>query len=236
MKCGCTLSTRGDVVSLPNHLRPRILSGLRDGEVSSILSAAKHRKFRASTIVVHQDDAAERFFLLASGHGKQFVLTSQGRKVPLLWLTAGQTFGGATILASPTQYLASTEVLTDSCTLTWERQTIRKLVCSFRDLLDNFLSISFTEHITSLVAAQVLLVNDDARGRLAQLLLSLGSGVGVPTSEGIELQIKNEDLAAGANVSQFTASRTLSEWQRAGIVTKRRGKLVLRKPEFLLAS
>jgi CRP/FNR family transcriptional regulator, nitrogen oxide reductase regulator len=56
------------------------------------------------------------------------------------------------------------------------------------------------------------------------------------SSEGIELNIRNEELANEANITIFTASRFLSEWQRKGILTKSRGKVVLRSPETLMLS
>lgn len=185
-------------------------------------------------MIVHQGDRADRFFLLTSGYGRHFVMSSVGGKTLLHWLTAGQIFGGAAILATPIPYLASTELLSESCALAWDRQTIRELVFRWHALMDNLLSISVTEHIAWLVAAQVSLTCDDARGRIAHFLLSLACGIGIVASDGIELQIKNEDLAAGANVTPFTASRALSQWQRAGVLIKRRGKVVLRKPELLL--
>ena len=80
------------------------------------------------------------------------------------------------------------------------------------------------------------MTSDDARGRIAHFLLSLACGIGVATADGIELRIKNEDLAAAANVTPFTASRVLSQWQRAGVLARHRGKVVLRKPGLLLWS
>ena len=195
---------------------------------------AKHRRFTASSVVLHQGDPAERLFLLTSGQGRHFVTTNEGRKIPLHWLTAGQIFGGAALLANSILYLASTELISDSCALVWDRQTIRALISRCPELLDNALSISVTEHIAWMVASQVSLTSDDARGRIAHYLLSLACGIGVVSHDGIELKINNEDLAAGANVTPFTASRVLSQWQRAGVLTKRRGKLVLRKPRTLV--
>lgn len=164
------------------------------------------------------------------------MVSNAGRRTVLHWLTAGQIFGGATILAYPSTYLASTELLTDCCALAWDRKTIRELISRYPQLLENLFSISVTEHIAWLVAAQVSLTSDDARGRIAHSLLSLACGIGVVTSEGIELPIKNEDLAGVANVTPFTASRAVSQWQRDGVLTKQRAKIVLRKPELLLLS
>ena len=187
-------------------------------------------------MIINQEDPAERFFLLTSGHGRHFVITSEGRKILLHWLSAGQIFGGAAILSTPYQYLACTEVLTDSCALVWERQTIRQLATTFPVLFDNLLSIAVTESIAWSTAAHVSLSADDAQGRVAHLLVSLASAIGKAIRAGVELRVLNEDLAEGANVTPFTVSRCLTEWQRAGILTKRRGKILLRKPELLLAA
>lgn len=233
MSCACELSPGKQIKDLPTNLRPRFLSGLPKAELDSVLSAAKHRQFRAS-VIIHHGEPAERCFLLLSGGGRQFVTTNEGRKILLYWLTAGQLFGGAAMLSTPMQYFASTELLSDSCALVWDRQTIRELVSRYPQLLDNALSIAATEHIAWLISAQISLSSNDARGRIANLLASLACGIGKTTSDGIELKITNEDLSAGANVTPFTVSRALSEWQRAGVLTKGRGTVLLRKP-FLLA-
>jgi CRP-like cAMP-binding protein len=236
VNCGCTLSTSGRVVELPKRLRPRFLYGLPNPELNSILSTAKHCKFTRPAVMIHQGDPAERFFLLTHGRGRHFVMTPEGKKIVLQWLTAGQIFGGAALLSRSIPYIASTELLSDSCALLWDRQTIREFVCRCPELLDNALSISVTEHLAWMVSSQVSLTSDDARGRIAHLLLSLACGIGVVQNDGIGLEIKNEDLAAGANVTPFTASRVLNEYQRAGALSKRRGKVVLQKPELLLVS
>jgi CRP-like cAMP-binding protein len=185
-------------------------------------------------VVVHQGDPAEEFFLVTSGHGRQFVTTREGRKILVHWLTAGRVIGGAALLSIPSHYLATTELLADSCALAWDRKTMRELMICFPALVENSLSIAVTEHLAWTVAAMVSLSSDDARGRIAHLLVNLACGIGSATSEGIELRITNEDIASAANVTPFTASRVLGEWQRAGVLTKSRGRVLLRAPELLL--
>ena len=236
MNCACKLSVENQINGLPDNLRPRFLSGLPKAQLDSVLSVAKHRNFRASSLIINEEDPAERLFLLTSGHGRHFVVTSDGRKILLHWLRAGQIFGGAAILSTPYKYLACTEVLTDSCALVWERQTIRGLASTLPALLDNVLSIAVTENIAWSTAAHVSLSSDDAHGRVAHLLVSLASAIGEATHDGVEMRVLNEDLAEGANVTPFTVSRCLRDWERAGILAKRRGKILLRKPELLLAA
>ncbi len=236
MNCRCKLSNGSRVVGLPPELKPRFLSGLAKAELNSIVSVAQHRQFRASSVIINQDDPAERFFLLTSGRGRHFVITGDGRKILLNWLTPGQIFGGASLLSMPFQYLANTEVLLDGCALVWKRQTIRRLVSTYPALLDNAFSIAVVENLAWSTAAHVSLSSDDARGRVAHLLVSLASAIGESTDDGVQIGVINEDLAQGANVTQFTVSRCLRDWQRAGIVAKRRGKILLRKPELLLTA
>ena len=236
MNCGCKFSPGNQSVGLPDGLRPRFLSGLAKAELDSVLSVAKHRQFRASSVIHNQEDSAERFFLLTSGQGRHFVITSDGRKILLDWLTPGQIFGGSAILSTPSQYLASTEVVADSCALVWERQAIREITSSCPALLDNALSIAVTENIAWAIAAHISLTADDARGRVAHLLVSLASAIGEATRDGVDLRVLNEDLAEGANVTPFTVSRCLRDWEHAGLVAKRRGGILLRRPELLLAA
>jgi CRP-like cAMP-binding protein len=60
--------------------------------------------------------------------------------------------------------------------------------------------------------------------------------MGTKYPDGIHLEITNEQLANTANITLFTASRLLSEWQRSGAVVKARGRILLRHPEQLFLS
>jgi CRP-like cAMP-binding protein len=100
-------------------------------------------------------------------------------------------------------------------------------------LLDNALSIAVTERIAWLVGAKVSLSSEDAQSRIADFLIGSASGIGVSGPDGVVIPVANEEVAAGANVTPFTVSRFLSKWQREGILTKGRGKIILRRPELL---
>jgi CRP-like cAMP-binding protein len=60
--------------------------------------------------------------------------------------------------------------------------------------------------------------------------------MGQRVEDGVALDVRNEELANEANITIFTASRLLNEWQRQGILTKSRGKIVLRSLEALMFS
>jgi CRP-like cAMP-binding protein len=78
------------------------------------------------------------------------------------------------------------------------------------------------------------LVTDTAEHRLAYTLTQLGTRTGHLLSDGLEVNVKNEDLASLADISLFTASRLLKNWERQGALEKNRGRVLIRCPEKLL--
>jgi CRP-like cAMP-binding protein len=66
--------------------------------------------------------------------------------------------------------------------------------------------------------------------------VNLAQGIGRRAPKGVELDVTNEELAQAANVTHFTASRLISQWQRQGVLVKTRGKILLRNPEKLFLS
>jgi len=172
-------------------------------------------------VVTSQAEQADHMFLLVKGSARYFFITPEGRTIYLLWLTPGEIFGGATLLTEPSLFLVGTETVRDSCVLAWPRKTIRTLAARYPKLLENGLAIA-TDYLTWYLASHLSLVCHTARQRLAHVLVSLASGIGRKGPDGIDLDITNEQLANTANVTLFTASRLMSEWQRSGAVTKTR--------------
>jgi CRP-like cAMP-binding protein len=153
----------------------------------------------------------------------------------LLWLAPGDIFGGATLLPQPSCFLVGTELVKDSSVLLWRRNTIRTLAARYPKLLENGLAIA-TDYLTWYLASHLGLVFRTARQRLAHVLVSLASGIGRKCPDGIDLEITNEQLANTANITLFTTSRLMSEWQRRGALAKTRGRVLLRNPEQLFSS
>ena len=183
--------------------------------------------------MVNQGHPADQLFLELSGRARHFYTTQDGKKVILLWLRPGEIFGHAALLPNPTDHVLSTEAVMGGYALVWNRVTIRRLTVRFPRLVENVLSI-MSDNLVLYRALHIALTCHTARERLAQVLVNLAEGMGQRTLEGMELNVTNDELANEANVTLFTASRLFSEWQREGIVEKRRGKILLRSPERLL--
>ena len=99
--------------------------------------------------------------------------------------------------------------------------------------MENALLVAF-DYLAAYRAAHASLICNSAPQRLAHVLAHLADGIGQKVPGGIELDVRNEELANEANISPFTTSRLLNAWQREGILIKRRGKVLLRFPGRLL--
>jgi len=221
------------VSAIPTASKSRFLQGLTRSEIDSVIASAKPRHLPANSIVTNQGDPADYFFLLTKGCARYFSITEKGEKVLLFWFVPGDIFGGAALLPQPSLYLLGTETVKESRVFVWHRSVLRDLVARYPVLQENALCIA-SDYLTWFHASHMALVSHNARERLARVLTTLAPGIGHKVDGGIALDITNEELANAANVTQFTASRLLSEWQRTGAISKGRGSLVLRAPQRLL--
>jgi len=210
----------------------RLFNGIPPADVKVILSAARRRHFLAHSVVVNQGHPADHLFLISKGRGRYFFSTEDGKKVILFWLTPGEIFGGSALLSAPSSYLLSTETVKDSEILVLDRETARSLSTRFPRLIENALQIA-ADYLGWYAATHVALVNQAAHERLARVLKCLAETIGQKVADGFEFDATNEELAGAANVTPFTASRLMKEWQRNGAVVKRRGKVLLRSPQRL---
>jgi CRP/FNR family transcriptional regulator, nitrogen oxide reductase regulator len=218
---------------LPSHLTSPFLAGLSQAELDAILSAASRRVFSAKTVITEEGDLANRAFLLISGRARYFFLTEDGKKVILHWIVPGEVIGAMTLLLEPMSYIVSSETVRQSSMLVWERDAIRNLLGRYPRLLDN--SLSFAAYYMMLARiGYAALICDDARERLANVLVELAKCLGHPLDDGIELDVTNEELASAAHITIFSVSRLLNEWQRKGIITKSRGRIVILAPTELV--
>jgi CRP-like cAMP-binding protein len=215
-------------------VRPNIelLRGLKPHEVDLILASARMRRIPAKSVMTYQGEPAEQLLLLWKGRARYFFETPNGKKLILMWITPGHAFGGAALAQRPSKYLLSTEAVRDSVVLVWDGPTIRGLSRRFSQILENAI-ISAVDYLSWYIAAHAALCSQNARQRLASVLLGYTSSMGQKVSGGIEFDITNDELASAANITPYTTSRILSEWQRTGAIRKRRGRIVVRSTERL---
>ena len=214
-------------------MRSEFLEGLNALEVKDVLGAATRRRFAVGSLVISEGDAADHLFLMLDGGARHYTLSPQGKKIVVRWIRPGELVGGAALLSAPKEYVLSTEAVTNSTALVWDRATIRSLAARYPRLVENALLLAY-DYVVHYRIRHVAASCQSAPQRLAQVLGYLAKEMGQRVPGGVELLVRNEELSHEANVTIFTVSRLMAEWEKKGLLTKGRGKVVLRFPEELI--
>jgi CRP-like cAMP-binding protein len=115
----------------------------------------------------------------------------------------------------------------------WDHASILRLGLRYPRLAANCLRISLY-YVAQFAERHISLASCSVEERLARTLIDLGNRSGQATPRGVEVYVKNEQLASLADVNYFTTSRLLKKWERIGAVKKSRGKVIIECPEKLL--
>lgn len=214
--------------------KSKFLEGLLPNQRADVLAAGRLRRFFAKQVLQHAGDPASRLCLLRSGRAQYFAISDEGDKVILHWITPGDSFGLAAMVPESRSFLLGVEMVESGSAIVWERDRLRSLTARFPRLFENALTITY-DGFVRLLCVHMSLSSRSAAHRLRQTVVDLCYGIGRSVSRGVEIEITNEELASMAHVTLFTASRYLSDWQRRGVVEKKRGSILLRSPQRLLS-
>ncbi len=227
--------TASEIAARVGKLAPKFFEGLRPGELAAVLRAATLRRFRANTVIAREGEPADKLFLVLEGRARTFTMTHKGEKLLLLWIPSGDPSGGRAFLPQwPMEYLVSTETVTNSILLVWDRSAILALSKRYPRLMENALLLA-SDYLTVYRDLYVAANFHTARRRVAWTLDKLAKGMGRRVAGGIEVNVSNEEVANEASVTIFTVSRLLSEWERKGLLVKSRGRVVIRSLEGFMA-
>jgi len=227
--------TSADIVAALRRIKPRFVEGLTKDELNAMVAAATKRRFQADSVIAHEGDPADHLVFVLSGRARNFCTGTQGEKIVIRWIRAGEVANGAALLSEPVKYLVSTEAAMECSLLLWNRATIRSLAATYPRLMENALLLAY-DYFVLYKTLHIAATCQSAPQRVAHVLGDLAKGMGKHGPRGIELQVRNEELANEANVTIFTVSRLMGEWQRKGLLVKSRGKVVLRLPDELMRS
>ena len=227
------LLTTASSTALPLGFCSRFLDGLTASQIKAVLGLAKQRTISRNQAIQLEGDPANHLYLLVTGLAAFYKPKMDGGRVFLRWLSPGDAFGLAALAAQPQPYLTTVQAMSEGSLLVWERVSALALL-QISQLRENAYNIA-SDYLNSLADVLVARTSQTAPQRLARMLVESAHQIGQGNCEKIELAITNEQLAEMADVSLFTASRCLSEWQRQGILVKSRGKIRLCAPERLVA-
>ena len=216
------------------NLEIPLLAGLSPSEIADILAQGRALKVVPKTRLCTGGDKAEHLFVVLKGRIKYSRLTAGGDEITLRLLTPGETFGLATLLPDPLNYLGTAEAVLAGELRVWNHDEISRLSSRYPPLKTNGLLIAL-QFLGTVSDRHADLLDGSASLRVARALIDVGRRSGEIRPQGIDVHITNEQLGSLADVSRFTASRVLSDWNRAGVITKQRNIVHIHSPEGLLS-
>ncbi len=207
--------------------------GLEQPAMQAILAAAQTRRVSAKHNVTSEGHRATHLFFVQSGRARYCHLTKHGELILLAWAGPGDVIGLVTLQKGLSTYMATAEATSDCVLLAWEHSVIRKFVSRYPLLGENGFHIALG-YLQGYMRRHIGLLTQTAEERLAGTLLGLAQKCSEIHHHGVEIRVTNDELGALADVSPFTASRALTKWARAGILSKKRGLVLLHAPEALM--
>jgi CRP-like cAMP-binding protein len=211
----------------------RLLAGVDPESRRAIVARAHKKSLQPEQVLFRTGEPADRLFVLRKGRVRFGRLASSGREVVMGILGPGDVFGLGSILAPQMEYIGTAQSLERGEAMVWTRDVIRQVAEDHPQLAGNALQIVFL-YAAQFAERHERLLSRTAEQRLAHALMRLGSRTGISSPSGVDVRINNEELASLADVSPFTASRVLKDWQRSGTVDKTRGSVRIIYPEKLL--
>jgi CRP-like cAMP-binding protein len=203
--------------------RSGVLAGLSEGEVLAIRKGGIARVFEAATVIFRQDDKAEAFYVVEAGRVKLSQVGPGGGEVLVRISGPGEAFAAIAAIDGKT-YPFTASTVGPTRTLQWSRAVLRELFREHPLFQANVLGIVGT-HSREMLDRFRELATETVAQRLARALLRLIS----PEAEhGAVLEgLTQHDLAQICGTTLHTVSRTLSEWQVAGVVETARGRIAI---------
>ncbi len=212
-----------------------LFRSLPAADATEAAGLAAQRRFAVGEVLFRQGEPANGFMVLLEGRVKVAQTTSDGRETVMRFITPGELFGCVPLLGQDA-YPGSAEAVEPVRVLAWdnramgqllERQprfatsALRAIGGRLREFQDRLQEVS-TERVER---------------RLARAILRLAHQAGRRTDAGvvIDLPLTRAELADMIGTTLYSVSRILADWQRRGIVSTERRRIVVRRPHGLVS-
>ena len=216
--------------------------GLSGPELDKIARVAVPRRYEAGTIVLREGDPGDTCYILQRGRARVTRQHADGRTITLTNLGPGEIFGELAMFGGEVRS-ATVEALDDMQAVAILAGDLKRLLSEHPEIAVKLLGAlgeRLREANARIARQSFQKVSSRVAGVLAELAETgsrAGSPRGRPGPEGppreVVVHSTQADLAQLAGTSREAASRFLATLQRAGVVTTRRGRIVVHDPPAL---
>lgn len=209
----CSVDLRLEILG-----RVPFFSQLSSDDILEINRLFREEGYTPDEPVYFEGDPARRLYVVAAGRIKLLRHTSAGKDVLLDILTPGDFFGSLSSFGNQ-QYQESAIAQTACCVLGIGAEDFRKILERHPTV-----TLKVLDEMTARLNAAHEMVRQlsaySIEQRLAYILLKLGEKLGEESEEGLLIQVplSRDDLAQMGGMTTESASRTISAFQRDGLV------------------
>ena len=221
----------------PSDLRQvSVFAEATDDDLNAIAQNSFVRSIEEGEFFFFQGDPAEYLYVLTSGQVKLMQSNLNGKQVNIRTVQPWEMFAALGAVRKDASYPVSAQALQDSTSLVLRSDFMNEMMQT-----RPYLAIALTRLITMLMQEiQVRyreLATERVEQRIARTLLRLASQIGERIENKltiVELSFSRQDLAEMTGTTLFTVSRTLSKWEKSGLIEAGRERIRIKDPHKLI--
>lgn len=221
----------------PKQLRQvDVFQDASDADLQTILQNSVERSIEEGEFFFFQSDPAEYLYVLISGQVKLVQSNTSGKQVNMRTVQPWEMFAALGAVRKEATYPASAEALQDSTAIAIKSDFMGEMMQT-RPYLAMALTRLMTSNIQEIQARYRELATERVEQRIAHTILRLASQRGQRIEDEttvVELAFSRQDLAEMSGTTLFTVSRTLSEWEKSGLIEAGRERIRIHNPHGLV--
>lgn len=185
-------------------------------------------KFDKKETVFSEGDPSEWLYIVEKGKVKITKISQEGKEIILEIIQPQDYFGGIAVVRG-FPYPANAVAMED----TEVRKVSRKNLLSIMDRFPNLMycmAMNIGDRIKDSHETLKNIALEKVESRIASLLVKLSDKTGEKTPEGVVINMKltKQDIAEMVGTTVETSIRTMSKFTKAGLVSTKAGKIVIR--------
>jgi CRP-like cAMP-binding protein len=204
-----------------------LLGDLPAENLNALAQVTRFEQIDENEVVFYQGDPCERVYFVLSGRVKMVFHDRDGREVILEIVNEREFFGGA-VLFFP-EHPASAVAMEKSIIASFATEKYASIILADPSSACKLLQILGERHLAML--NMQIMAGERVERRVAHILLKLADRTGRVTEDGtlITVPLSRQDLAEMACTTLETCIRTVSRFQKSGLISTLRGGYILVK-------
>jgi len=207
-----------------------LFAGLSSTDLEQVLATARILHMAKETRIFNQGDDADRAYVLLRGSVRISQSGNDGDQVIIRFIGPGETFG-TVALFTDRLYPADADAFAEAVIASWSEDALLGFMIRHPQIAVNVIRITgkrlkeAQERVRELSTQRV-------EQRVARAVLRLAQQAGHHTVDGtaIKFPLRRKDVADISGTTLHTASRILTAWEKAGLLTSENQRLTICKP------